>query len=982
MKTTLSFIFNLFLFTFLSFTSHAQVQATFTYADGYNICGKSNLKILLTNTSATNVYPIIAEFKLNSTMSASAFTTSIPSSKIIMSVTGNDLKLVFDTVLTSSSVFDINVTMTSTKPCALSGCGQFFSTTDTLSLKYNSKASSFYNTSILSSPCLTYDETIFSNRLTSAFLGDTIIRKLILKNTGGGKFDGYIQFKDVFGPFISIQSVYSTTPGVTVLSAGTTNDSTYIFKGNFPNILNGDSIVLIEKVIVTKCIKEDEGKSSIFIDWGCGTSLCNQVTPYPIIAQVLKNKKKPDVVITKTAIAESNCLNSKTKYIYTIKNNGTRPATELQFTLGSSNYDTYTYISKNSLVLKDTAGLMLQSSSVTTLFPTQPIPLTFQHSCTIPDPLYSWNFKFASLMPQDSFIVEAEGFNCCPGDDTSNVSLTFEAWNLQVKYQDECQEEDFSASSPRDIHNELSFTQFYEPIITDMHEGDSATFEIFNNGLSTDFYRFNELSRAFKIRIKLDTGLVYVPGSLKITSAYGYTLTPTSEQTLTGAGVDGYRDTFLETLFILPDTFVTDRLFFARFMRNSSVKFILAAQCPARIPISRFTEEVYIVPDMTCTNTCEALVASLTTDIAVHCPGCITPGWVATSHTAVRLNLGEQDNDNNRLPDNLTYTPADRSKIKNNRCIPGDTIQTELLAYFQDGDPFVGKSTQQLQNYGAKSFNFLYSYLRADIVYGKLFQLNSIKLVVTDANKDAITSGVDSIAYPLSCVTKIPDPNDSLADAQFFFDLSLDSLHKYGIPAAYTYQPSDVMRVVCNYTILEPSSFYLSNPPATTDPWLGVESASILLNSYRDLLYLTGNRETATDRTRADAGASFEKDPTSLDSTMIYWCESFGSASTIVGKKRDIEFDIPSSIQCKEHASFTVTINPSGGVFRNAFPYEYRNFIIIDSVQATVPPGYKFTDWTITNTVQKPDGFLEYAPCTRIDSIKNVNVRGPLISIP
>ena len=984
MKPLFYFIFSLLLFISTSETCRAQINTTFTYADGYNACGESNLKITLKNISSDSIIPIIAEFQLNNAMQAISFGTSEPSSQTIVSVSGNTVLIVFKKALKSSSSFDINVKMNSSKPCNLIGCGQFFSTTDSLTLTHSNKDFYIYNNNILSSPCLTYDETRFTNRLTSAFLGDVVTRKIVLTNTGGGKFDGYLQFKDQFGEFVEIQSIYTTTPGATVISAGNINDSTYEFRGRFPNILNGDSIVIIEKVLVKKCIKQDEGKSSIYINWSCNPALCNEVNPYPIIAQIIKNKKKPEIVITKTLVPESNCLNSKTKYIYKIKNKGTRPATEVNFSMFSSDYNTYTHISKGSLVIKDTLGLNLVStgfSQSTLPFNNRKI-LAFEHSCMIADPLWIWNFGFQSLAPGDSFLVESEGFHCCPGDDTSNVELKFEAWDLTVKYKDECKEEEFSANSASETQNTLSLLQFYEPIVTDMHEGDTATFEIFNNGFSTDFYRLNEYSTAFKIRIKLDTGLVYIPNSLQIKSIFGYSLTPTSTQTLTGAGTDGYIDTFLEALFVLPDTFRVNKSFFMRFMRNSSVLFDLKAICPAREPTSRFTQDFFAIPDLNCQQACEILLGSFTTPISVHCPGCVTPGWVAISHSAVRLNLGERDNDNNRLPDFPAYTPADRAKIKNNRCIPGDTLQTDFNAFFQDGDFLQGITTDSLENNATNAFHFRYSYLSSKITMGKLFNLNHAKVYIMDFDKQAITTGLDSIILPLSCITKIPNANDSLADAEFFFDLSLDTLYKYGIDPTYEYDPGDGIRVVCNYTILEPSSFYLSTPPTSRDPWLARENASILLNNFQNLVYLTGNRNTVNDRTRTDAGVSFEQDPTkTLDSTMIYWCEAYGSASTIVGKRREISFTIPDAIQCQDEATFYVAMNPSGGIFRNVFPFEYRNFITLDSIQATVPPGYKYSDWTITNTVQKPDGFLEYDPCTRTDTLKNLHIDGSLITI-
>ena len=95
MKTSFCFIFNLFLFLFISFSSIAQISTTFTYADGYNACGESNLKITLKNISATDSIQVFAEFQLNSTMQVLAFSTSQPNNEILTAVAGNNLQVFF-----------------------------------------------------------------------------------------------------------------------------------------------------------------------------------------------------------------------------------------------------------------------------------------------------------------------------------------------------------------------------------------------------------------------------------------------------------------------------------------------------------------------------------------------------------------------------------------------------------------------------------------------------------------------------------------------------------------------------------------------------------------------------------------------------------------------------------------------------------------------------------------------------------------------
>lgn len=973
----LRLVFVVLLITFFQ-SARAQLTVTYEYPKGYNACGENDVMVKIKNTSGSGIFPIIAELSFDTLMTPASAETNDDGD---ISIKGNKVRITFPGLLDGGNSWAFTVKLSSNAGCEAISCSKALLTRDTLKLTYNSKSEISYNVKNLQSPCLTYDEKRFTNRIISSFLGDTVIRKMVLTNTGSGVFDGYVKVKDIFGPYVSVIDISVANADHSDVAYSLSNDSTGIFQAKINNLKNGDSLFIIEKVVIDKCIKGEEGKSQLYVNWGCDISACKKISPYPIIAQILKSLKRPEIEITKVIADESNCLNSSSNYSYIVKNIGQRPATDLNFKLGSADYNSYTYIHRDSLKLKDTTGLKLLNSVSHQLIPGVPAPFGFEHSCIINDPLYSWMFTFENLFPGDSFILEYDAFHCCPGKDTANVPVSFEGWVLGVEYKDECKEQSFNASSNQDGNPVAAFKQFYEQVITDMNgrNKERQKFEIFNYGFSTDFYRLNIDSAAFKVVLKVDTGLVFLPETLTLLSTYGKSITASDIRREPGGGIDGYKDSMLVATFILPDTFEVDQNYFTRFMRNSSVLFDLEAECPTRSPVSRFTQEVYLIPDLRCNQACDILLSSVTSQINVHCPGCITPGWVSTSFSQKRITLGEKDEDNNRLPDSETYTKADPAKIKTNRFLPGDTVITSLSAFFQDGDPVVGKTIHDLENNGAKSFKFDYAYVSSKNNMGKLFSVTGVKVMITDLN-GSTGSNLEPVYLPASTVTKVPNVIDSLPDALFFYDLSLDTLYKYGLPNTYKYGPFDQIRIESTFRVLEFSDFYLTNPPSENDPWLKMENQSVNMISYSNLLYGTGEKDTPYDKDE-DAGIEFIKNPDSLDGSMIYWCEAYGGAASMLGRVLEKSIALPEKVQCDAAGTIKISVNPSGGIFRNPFPNEFRNLLKVDSVFVTVPEGYEFKDWTILNTVNKPDGFLEFEPCVVTDSLKDVNIAGPHIKI-
>src|SRR5690554_359999 len=76
---------------------HAQLQPSFNYPQGNNICGQSTLNVEIKNTGSQAIGPIIAEYNLNSYMILDSTWTEVENHFLI--TTGNKIRFVFDTLL-------------------------------------------------------------------------------------------------------------------------------------------------------------------------------------------------------------------------------------------------------------------------------------------------------------------------------------------------------------------------------------------------------------------------------------------------------------------------------------------------------------------------------------------------------------------------------------------------------------------------------------------------------------------------------------------------------------------------------------------------------------------------------------------------------------------------------------------------------------------------------------------------------------------
>ena len=980
MKITKS-VFFIFIFLLIILQDANALKVEFQYPNGQNTCGESQLIIKVTNTLAQIIGPVNLEFRLNSSMSYGIISTNVQNSFIVQ--TGNKLKIFFDTLAPTNTTFVINAQIYSNGTCSAANCSQLTQVSDTLFLRYNGVSEQYTNQTFLKSPCISYDETEFYNRITSASIGDTVTRRVVLRNTGSGIFSGVINFEDNYLTYVEIDTIYTSSVNVLVpsLFSGKTGDSTYTFSASFENVKNSDSIVIIEKIILKKCIENNEGKSSIFINWGCGNTPCQKINPYPITAQILKDLKKPQLDIKQLLTVTSRCIDGTTHYRYIIKNKGSKKAKDIVGEITFNEKNTYSYIVPGSMVFSDTIGMTLTQNSYGFGFFPKP---DFQHTCIPLSSITNFKFKFNSLLEADSFVIDFDVQSCCPQSDTANKPLAFESYFLRINYNNICGSEINSTNSLVTANTDLFWNQLYEPLITDMNGGpylarDTASFEIRNTAFSSSFYKLDIKNAIFQIVIKSDTGLAYVDKNrIYINSAYGYPLYPFKVENVLGASIEDYQDTLLIASFAFPDTFNIDKKFFQKYFSYSSVFFDLRAYCPSSNKPTRFTQEVYVNPDTTCASSCNMLLSSISSTINVHCPGCITPGWVAYKYNVTRTSYGERDNNNDRLPDFSTYVKPDLTKIKKSRYTIGDTVLTELKAYFQDGDSPKGRTKNQLENNGAKSFTFKYNYLKTNISDGKLYSLNYVKVYINDIDRNAISSGIDSVVLPKSTVQKIVNINDSLPDAVFFYDLSLDTLYKYGLTNNYKYDASDMIRVVSSFTIANPSDFYITTPPNVKDPWKLFEENTFRIQNFDNIIFLSGEKNTFPN-IGIDATEVVAIDPNLLDSTMIYMCEGYGGVANWIGRKAVIYVDMPSSVYCKSTGKINLILNPGGESFRNPFPYEYRDLIDIDSIRIFIPTGYTLVNSSLTTSIDRPIDGVEYDLCSytsnsfinRYDAVSN-----------
>lgn len=813
----------------------------------------------------------------------------------------------------------------------------------------NSSTSDVINVSI-SSPFLIIEQN--ENLIGTPTIGDIIVRKTIVKNTGSLPFSGSFKVNYSSDKYAEIQ-------GFGVLSAGhlsnTIVNSTAILgsvSGDLTNFLPSDSLVFTDTVYLNSCDYDSTQTNYTFV-YGCeSNNMCAEIGiepfDYPTLSETMPQL---DVYVNS---GDNSCyLSSDTMHFeYGVTNIGTVPAKNMVIGM----YKALNGFTQTPHMVNGSVHIYLNGNEILI------DSIGYGPACAPDSGISRVSDTIAEFRTGDSLYITYDLVYCC-GKPTTN----FNYYQTGVSSEKQCSSGIWYLHTTTQLKN-FGLSQFFENFVaniqiapgdTDRISDEAYDFSIDNiagtfsdqvdtnaNTPNTYFPLLSEGNAVIEVTLLLEKGLFYEPGSFSIESTSGapinYNWNPFEIVSKFGINDNGNRefacgDTLIAR-FALPDFFYK-KSFGAyqkwyydslnSYLSNSEILFQLRGKCPAPA-ISKITQLVTLIPDSNCLTSCGVQISKAEDKVAVMCPGCDTPGYITNIFELNRRSVGEKDNDNNHFPDVLTANiSADKDSVILKRAIIGDTLDMYVESIFWDEG---STKLSTIPPYHLK--NTIVQF----IIPPNLALIDSFQLKVYDAS----LMTYDSISIPNSYLKIKGTP---------YLDLHVDTLNSKNWPKSGNFSPYNKGdRIFLNgkaKVVMDPSGPY-----------------EMVRSDVR--VYGSGVPYAIAGDDVADAIAKSIQP----DSTHKYWCEFAGEKTAIVGIDYspahipinfiDYNYGHPNKqiVGPKKFLSFltdraAVTI---GGAYDDSFPFEYRKLVEFDSVIIQQPDHYRMESFTVTNSGSKHDG--------------------------
>ncbi|WP_070137613.1 FG-GAP-like repeat-containing protein [Crocinitomix algicola] len=475
--------------------------------------------------------------------------------------------------------------------------------------------------------------------------GDTTTRSYEVLNAGFGRTDE-----------VYIVDVFSAGASLLEVNAGTlSGDTLYLNSDDFLSVGNGDgfldhteSIVLTEKIVTSSCV-DITSSSTLKTFWGCEDEWDISSNVY---AHVSVDFQSPSLTLTALNQADG-CFGADLgdEQTLVIVNTGDGYASNISLDVFKSSGDgmdetIYARIEEASFKIRE--GWLNSPEEITPelIYPTT---ADDSYACLGVSPTGRVILNLPNIAPGDSLIVTWEMFSCCI-DVCENWKI--QGWKAIVDYSDICEFTDYNGNVLGQEINEQYMTVFTETpteISNESLETYNFTISSFKNTLpSTGNSRYI-------VSFELENGLVYE--SLAFTSNGALwepeSITYTEEVNL------------VEAVFNIPEPFI---------LPKSEINLTLSGLCgtPGWKEISM---SVAYDADYSCESDCLVpLICDEVVTTRLHCPLVACEGLYFHDFDVERISLGSPDNDANGIAD-LTGE-MDPTKIKLNRAMVGDTIQT------------------------------------------------------------------------------------------------------------------------------------------------------------------------------------------------------------------------------------------------------------------------------------------------------------------
>ncbi|GEM_PF-5222038 len=779
-------------------------------------------------------------------------------------------------------------------------------------------------------------------------VGDTVVRTTIIKNTGTQPYTGSFRFEHRSGPDAQVLGI-GVKPGSFLQATVDVNQTdTGEISGTITGFQHNDSLVFYDTTIISSC-DVDSTKTDYFFNYGCSTgALCASTNIgnafYP---EVNESGGKPEIFYFS---GDTVCyLSGDTlPFLIGITNIGAGPSRNVAIAIGndpsSGNY-----------------SMDLLANTIACTFNGLPVPADSADTVAS----YCGNFSLKEISytipemhPGDTVWLSYDLFECCEDYRTT----IFYPWiNINSDYW--CSE---NQQFHRSVNKILTFkqSQFFENLNSYVQVppgdtvSDTTNFCIENtsaNFKSSVFFNYDvslfgdDSAAVIEVEIMMDTGLRYVDNSFFIqsleSSPIDFTWIPFEVTKHLGAHPSprynngGAKDT-IKARFALPDNFyhldtVGNTFFFDTlnlFMSNSKVNFDLQGICPAIPSPELLRQFMYIIPDTNCDDACRLLISAVEEPVTVLCPGCEIPGAITRDFSIQRINIGEQDTNNNHFPDFPNSFVAANSDVANTqRMIHGDTVLISSKSTLWPG------STVTLNSLNFQMRNMI-----------AIYDLSSLQYQILDS----ITCTFVENAPAGEVVIKLPASylNVNMTDTTMTLNLHIDSLQAQGWPNAHLldyYEGYDSVYI-------DMKARFIYNP---------TEAQELIYSQIR--VFASGVYSTSTC---GDADGAYYAEPSQpLLDCHRYWCEFWGTGVSAIRVS-----NLPSAVLYKKDyntgAPWRVSsyntlhvLQPNqgltiGGTYDDSFPYEVRKFLRFDSVVIEKPEGYKIAFFDILRTMSPHTG--------------------------
>jgi len=704
----------------------------------------------------------------------------------------------------------------------------------------------------------------------TAITGDTVTRSITIVNAGNGRLSEFklTDFRNNAGV-----DLVSTDLG----TVNTTLDTITIAAADFASIGNGDayfntneSIILTQTLIASGCAANTV-TSTIKTIWGCEGETRTSNNSYAHVTVSLKN---PNLSISSNE-SLSSCFASQTSaQEIVLKNNGQGYATNLSIDIykssgGVYNEDLFSAIDASSLTYQVGVNGIPISVSSTTYTTRSDGAWACLGSAPIGRVVVILPIDIA---PGETVVIKWNSYHCCISE-CNNEDLM--GWKYKVDYEDMCGNNNYSSTKTGEGTTDLNMTIFTETPI-DIDAGETLPF------IYTISSHDNNLpvgtGANYEVIVTLPLGLNWAGGA----NDFIWTSSPTNWMPSSVSFNASTRE--LTGVFIAPEPFN---------IQKSEILVNLTGDCGSTTSgYKTIGLAINYVPDAGCSSCKVEMVCNETTSTKLHCPLVNCEGFNFLSFNAERINYGTPDNDANGLSDNSGA--LDFNKIKTNRVMVGDTLQTTYKVVVDTG---------------VNNSYFVNFFVEADIDFGQNLSFLSGSITIYD----------DVTAAYYTCTNFQTATVDGANDERKFQYTFLPNYQCTGLPST-----------------LPANQFYFTHG----------DSIEFVVN-YKVTGNIGANVEEVTINN--DLFTSALADPWGNDAPLLsgdkWGCDDYDGRFTLIGYYFSNSWASNYSVKsCTKtvQQNFWFSVgdccdNYGGG---NLFPYEYRNWAHVKEVRVNIPTDY------------------------------------------